>query len=130
MLQISDKGKAVPASPIRKLVPYANKAKERGIRVFHLNIGQPDITTPKIALEVVRRLQILYRRTRHCFTMCRQRRYLQVRVRSADAVVELAMTVEAQGGTEAAGLADDLWAARTDIRNGRMAERRIRKEDA
>lgn len=47
----------------------------------------------------------------------------QVRVRSADAVVELAMTVEAQGGTEAAGLADDLWAARTDIRNGRMAER-------
>lgn len=58
MLQISDKGKAVPASPIRKLVPYANKAKERGIRVFHLNIGQPDIATPEIALEVVRRLQI------------------------------------------------------------------------
>lgn len=58
MLQISDKGKTVPASPIRKLVPYANKAKERGIRVFHLNIGQPDIATPEIALEVVRRLQI------------------------------------------------------------------------
>lgn len=58
MLQISDKGEAVPASPIRKLVPYANKAKERGIRVFHLNIGQPDIATPEIALEVVRRLQI------------------------------------------------------------------------
>ena len=58
MLQISDKGKAVPASPIRNLVPYANKAKERGIRVFHLNIGQPDIATPEIALEVVRRLQI------------------------------------------------------------------------
>lgn len=58
MLQISDKGKAVPASPIRKLVPYANKAKARGIRVFHLNIGQPDIATPEIALEVVRRLQI------------------------------------------------------------------------
>lgn len=58
MLQISDKGKAVPASPIRKLVSYANKAKERGIRVFHLNIGQPDIATPEIALEVVRRLQI------------------------------------------------------------------------
>ena len=58
MLQISDKGAAVPASPIRKLVPYANQAKERGIRVFHLNIGQPDIATPEIALEVVRRLQI------------------------------------------------------------------------
>lgn len=58
MLQISDKGAAVPASPIRKLVPYANQAKEKGIRVFHLNIGQPDIATPEIALEVVRRLQI------------------------------------------------------------------------
>lgn len=39
-------------------MPYANKAKARGIRVFHLNIGQPDIATPKIALEVVRRMQI------------------------------------------------------------------------
>ncbi len=58
MLQISDKGLAIQASPIRKLVPYANKAKARGIRVFHLNIGQPDIATPKIALEVVRRMQI------------------------------------------------------------------------
>lgn len=58
MLQISNKGLAIQASPIRKLVPYANKAKARGIRVFHLNIGQPDIATPKIALEVVRRMQI------------------------------------------------------------------------
>lgn len=58
MLQISEKGKAVPASPIRKLVPYADRAKEKGIRVFHLNIGQPDIPTPEIALEVVRRIQI------------------------------------------------------------------------
>lgn len=58
MLQISDKGLSIQASPIRKLVPYANKAKARGIRVFHLNIGQPDIATPEIALEVVRRLQI------------------------------------------------------------------------
>lgn len=58
MLEISEKGKLVPASPIRKLVPYADKAKAKGIRVFHLNIGQPDIATPEIALEVVRRLQI------------------------------------------------------------------------
>lgn len=58
MLQISDKGKSVPASPIRKLVPYANKAKANGIRVYHLNIGQPDIPTPEIALEVVRRIQL------------------------------------------------------------------------
>lgn len=58
MLEISDKGKSVPASPIRKLVPYADRAKEKGIRVFHLNIGQPDIATPEIALKVVRRMQI------------------------------------------------------------------------
>lgn len=58
MLQISDKGQAVPSSPIRKLVPYADKAKQRGIRVFHLNIGQPDIQTPEIALKVVRRLKL------------------------------------------------------------------------
>lgn len=58
MLQISDKGKAVPASPIRKLVPYADQAKARGIKVYHLNIGQPDIATPEIALEAVRHTKL------------------------------------------------------------------------
>lgn len=57
MLQISDKGKNVPASPIRKLVPYADQAKQKGIRVFHLNIGQPDLPSPEIALEAIRRIQ-------------------------------------------------------------------------
>lgn len=46
----------MPASPIRKLVPLANKAKERGITVYHLNIGQPDLPTPEIALDAARRL--------------------------------------------------------------------------
>ncbi len=44
----------MPASPIRKLVPYAEAAKKRGTKVFHLNIGQPDIETPSMALEAVR----------------------------------------------------------------------------
>lgn len=44
----------MPASPIRKLVPFAESAKERGITVYHLNIGQPDIETPKQALDAVR----------------------------------------------------------------------------
>ena len=48
----------MPASPIRKLVPYAEAAKKRGIKVIHLNIGQPDIKTPKIALEAVRQANI------------------------------------------------------------------------
>ena len=48
----------MPASPIRKLVPYAEAAKKRGTKVIHLNIGQPDIKTPKIALEAVRKANI------------------------------------------------------------------------
>jgi len=44
----------MPESPIRKLVPYAEEAKKRGLKVFHLNIGQPDIKTPKVALDAVK----------------------------------------------------------------------------
>jgi len=44
----------MPASPIRKLVPFAEAAKKRGIKVYHLNIGQPDISTPEVALEAIR----------------------------------------------------------------------------
>jgi len=51
---ISKKGIQMPESPIRKLVPFAEDAKKRGIKVFHLNIGQPDIKTPKIALDAVK----------------------------------------------------------------------------
>ena len=47
MPSISHKGNIMPASPIRKLVPYADAAKKRGTKVFHLNIGQPDLETPK-----------------------------------------------------------------------------------
>lgn len=54
MPKISSKGNAMPESPIRKLVPYAEKAKENGTEIFHLNIGQPDIETPKEALEAIK----------------------------------------------------------------------------
>ena len=46
----------MPASPIRKLVPLANRAVERGIKVYHLNIGQPDLPTPECGLEAMRRI--------------------------------------------------------------------------
>lgn len=46
----------MPASPIRKLVPYAEAAKKRGVQVIHLNIGQPDIATPEVALDAIRHL--------------------------------------------------------------------------
>ena len=53
MPKISNKGLSMPESPIRKLVPFAEKAKKKGKKVFHLNIGQPDIQTPKVALDAI-----------------------------------------------------------------------------
>lgn len=57
MPKVSEKGKKMPASPIRKLVPYAEAAKKRGVKVYFLNIGQPDIKTPEIAIEAVKNYQ-------------------------------------------------------------------------
>lgn len=54
MLTISHRGQQMPPSPIRKLVPYAEAAKKKGIKVYHLNIGQPDIETPPAILDAVR----------------------------------------------------------------------------
>ncbi|PWT77299.1 MAG: aspartate aminotransferase [Bacteroidetes bacterium] len=54
MLQISQRGQQMPPSPIRKLVPYAEAAKKKGMHVYHLNIGQPDIETPAPILDAVR----------------------------------------------------------------------------
>ena len=54
MPKISDKGRRMPESPIRKLVPYAEKAKKKGNKVYHLNIGQPDIETPQVMMDAVK----------------------------------------------------------------------------
>jgi len=54
MPHVSSKGLSMPESPIRKLVPFAEEAKKKGASVIHLNIGQPDIKTPQIALDAVR----------------------------------------------------------------------------
>lgn len=54
MPSLSEKAKIMPASPIRKLVPFSEDARRRGIKVYHLNIGQPDIPTPKIMLDAYR----------------------------------------------------------------------------
>lgn len=56
MPQTSQRGQIMPASPIRKLVPFSDKAKEKGITVYHLNIGQPDLHTPEKALDAVRNI--------------------------------------------------------------------------
>src|SRR3546814_14961251 len=56
MPPIAVKGREMPASPIRKLTPYADKAKAEGKQVYHLNIGQPDIETPQGMLDAVRNI--------------------------------------------------------------------------
>ena len=58
MPQLSERGNIMPASPIRKLVPYAEDAKKRGIKVYHLNIGQPDIKTPEVAFEALKNFNV------------------------------------------------------------------------
>lgn len=55
MPQLSNRGMQMPASPIRKLVPFAEAAKKKGIKVYHLNIGQPDIFTPDVALDALKK---------------------------------------------------------------------------
>jgi aspartate aminotransferase len=58
MPTISKRGCQMPASPIRKLVPYAEAAKAKGVKVYHLNIGQPDIKTPELAIEAMHNLNL------------------------------------------------------------------------
>jgi aspartate aminotransferase len=56
MPQISQRGRRLPASAIRKLVPFAEQAKARGIHIYHLNIGQPDIPTPQVGLDTLKHI--------------------------------------------------------------------------
>ncbi len=58
MPKISKKGAEMPSSPIRKLVPYSEAAKQRGTKVYHLNIGQPDIAAPEVALKAIKDSEI------------------------------------------------------------------------
>ena len=58
MPKVSDKGLKMPPSPIRKLVPFAEKAKKRGIHIFHLNIGQPDIHTPQVMMDAIHKIDL------------------------------------------------------------------------
>ena len=55
-MKISDRAESMPFSPIRKLAPYADAAKRNGVKVYHLNIGQPDIKTPQCALDALKNI--------------------------------------------------------------------------
>ncbi len=58
MPSISQKGREMPPSPIRKLVPFSEEAKRKGRTVYHLNIGQPDIPTPAVAMDAIRNINL------------------------------------------------------------------------
>ena len=58
MPKVSHKGSQMPESPIRKLVPYADIAKKKGNKVYHLNIGQPDIKTPDVAMDAIKNVDM------------------------------------------------------------------------
>ncbi len=58
MPKISLKGKLMPESPIRKLTPYSESAKKKGLKVYHLNIGQPDIKSPEVAINAIKNIEL------------------------------------------------------------------------
>ncbi len=101
MPSISQRGVIMPSSPIRKLVPYADAAKARGIRVFHLNIGQPDILTPDIALAAVKNAKIPIVEYSHSAGMPEYRHKLSKYYKSVDIDLSPDEMLVTCGGSEA-----------------------------
>lgn len=100
MPQVSSRGLALPPSPIRKLAPYAEAAKARGVKVFHLNIGQPDLETPKVMRDRLKSVDpvIAYSPSQgtpqYVAAMCRYYETVGLKVRPQDLVATT-------GGSEA-----------------------------
>ena len=101
MLQISNRGKNMPASPIRKLVPYAEKAKQQGKTVYHLNIGQPDIRTPEVALNAIKSSDLKVIEYSHSAGNESYRRKLAKYYKNIDINVEYDNIIITTGGSEA-----------------------------
>jgi len=101
MLSISNRGKQMPPSPIRKLVPYAEAAKKKGIKVYHLNIGQPDIETPPAILDAVRNADIKVLEYSHSAGNESYRRKLVQYYKSVGIEVDHNQILITTGGSEA-----------------------------
>jgi aspartate aminotransferase len=91
----------MPASPIRKLVPYAEAAKKKGVKVYHLNIGQPDIETPKMALDAVRHFDFKVLEYSHSAGNESYRRKLSAYYKKAGIDVDYSQIIITTGGSEA-----------------------------
>lgn len=101
MLSISHRGQQMPASPIRKLVPYAEVAKKKGIKVYHLNIGQPDIETPKQILDAVRHADVKILEYSHSAGNESYRRKLVKYYKKNGILVDHTQIIVTTGGSEA-----------------------------
>ena len=91
----------MPASPIRKLVPYAEAAKKRGTKVYHLNIGQPDIETPPQILDAVRHFEFKILEYSHSAGNESYRRKLVQYYKKAGIAVDYSQIIVTTGGSEA-----------------------------
>ncbi len=101
MLSISQRGLHMPPSPIRKLVPFAEAAKKRGVGVYHLNIGQPDIETPEPILDAVRNSSFKILEYSHSAGNESYRKKLVEYYAKSDIVVNHEQIIITTGGSEA-----------------------------
>jgi aspartate aminotransferase len=98
---ISLKGKMMPASPIRKLVPFSEEAKKRGIKVYHLNIGQPDIETPENVMNKIRNIDLKVLEYSHSAGMISYRKKLVEYYKKFGIEVTPEEMIVTTGGSEA-----------------------------
>ncbi|MET3883867.1 aspartate aminotransferase [Chitinophagaceae bacterium OAS944] len=101
MLTLSSRGQLMPPSPIRKLVPYAEAAKKKGFKVYHLNIGQPDIETPEQILNAVRHADFKVLEYSHSAGNESYRRKLVTYYKKAGIEVDHTQIIVTTGGSEA-----------------------------
>ncbi len=101
MPKISDKGNRMPASPIRRLVPYAEQAIHGGHKVYFLNIGQPDIPTPEVALQAIRNFDEKVVKYSHSAGIESYRRRLAGYYRSVGIDIDWTQIMITTGGSEA-----------------------------
>ncbi len=105
MPKISHKGETMPASPIRKLVPYAETAKKAGMKIYHLNIGQPDIETPDTMMDAIRNSKIKVLEYSHSAGFESYRKKLSDYYKSFRINVESTDIIITTGGSEAISIA-------------------------
>ena len=101
MPEISNKGKKMPESPIRKLAPYAEIAKKKGHKVYHLNIGQPDIKTPEVAINAVKNIDLSILEYSHSAGNESYRRKLSGFYKKQNVAVDFEDIIITTGGSEA-----------------------------